>query len=249
MATTDIGRVAVIDKISRQVTTGIDLDGDDTPAQISSNSDEMVTLYSMIDGEPRPILNLDVPRVLRKVLPDGTPAFWHPDMPGSAPEYTRGQIKCMLHPDFDESEGPAQFDRHFIDGIGLTGRTCNLMAPDKSNVSVFKSVFDRDDHMAKKHRREWATIQDALQTASTQRYREEDRQTRQAMLSLAASASGQTPPAVPIQQGDAAERVPTASEGNPAVNHECPTCGKSYPRIKAHIKLSMDADHVAARGE
>ncbi|MEE8457513.1 MAG: hypothetical protein V3S28_05645, partial [Acidimicrobiia bacterium] len=230
MATTDIGREAVIDKISRQVTTGLDLGTDDAPAQISSNSDEMVTLYSMIDGEPRSILNLDVPRVLRKVLPNGSPAFWHPDMPGAAPEYTKGQIKCMLHPDFDESEGPAQFDRQFIDGIGLTGRTCNLMAPDKANVADFHSVFDRDDHMAKKHRREWATIQDALQTASTQRYRNEDRQTREAMLALAASATGQAQSAATTVSTAAgpsathtvstdAERVPTASEGNPAVNH------------------------------
>ena len=246
MVITDVGREALIDKISREVTTGLDLGGDDTPAQIKSNSDETTTLYSMIDGEPRPVLNLDVPRVLRKVLPNGSPAFWHPDMPGSPPGYTQGSIKCMLHPDFDESEGSAGFDRAFINGIGLTGRTCNLMAPDKKNVDVFKSVFDRDDHMAKKHRREWATIQDALQTASTQRYREEDRQTRQAMLSLAASASGSP---VPIQQGNAATGSPEAAQGNPAVNHECPTCGKSYPRIGAHIKLSMDAAHKAARGE
>lgn len=247
MATTDFGRQAVIDDISREIAHDIDLDKDDAAPRISANSDDSITLYSMIDGEPRPgVLKIDAPRVLAKKLPDGKPAFWIEGMPGEPPERTRGQVKCMLHPDFDESEGPSGFDRHFVDGVGLTGRTCNLMAPDKNNVDKFKSVYDRDDHMAKKHKREWATIQAALTQAKGERDRDEDKQTRDAMLALAASATGQV---APIQQETVAVASPEAAGGNPAIDHECPTCGKSFPRIGAHRKLSMDAAHVAARGE
>lgn len=173
--------------------TGVELMEQGEVQQITSNTDVKVTVYSTTDGEPRQILRIDAERVLMKRRSDGRPAFWMEGMPGSAPNYLKGELKCLLDPEFDEKDGVSGFDRAFIDSLGLTGRTCNMMAPEKNNAR-FKSVFDRDDHMAKKHRRENSIIKDGL--ARIERQKAEDKADRatEAMLALASRAAPEPAP-------------------------------------------------------
>lgn len=176
------------------VDNGLGLNGGEDVQTVSSNSDEYVTIYGTLDGEPRRILRIDARRLLTKRLTNGKPAFWIPEMGGEPPyRMGRGEIRCYLDPEFDESDQYDAIDRAWIDSIGLRGRTCNMMAPDKNNQR-FISVFDRDDHMAKKHRREWATIQARLTRQREEAKNSADRETREAMMAMARAASSAVAP-------------------------------------------------------
>ena len=189
-STSDIAVDAIIDEIGEQIDTGISVEHPQEVApRLSTDTSQKVDVWSMVDGEKRQILRIDAPRVLKKLLEGGGRAFWAEGMPGGPPEVTQGNVQCMLHPDFDESDGPAGFDRSYIDSIGLTGRTCNMMSPGKGNVSNLKSVYDRDDHMTKKHPREWRTIEAALEKASQSLEVAERKEDREAMLALAGTAA------------------------------------------------------------
>ena len=205
------------------------LTGTDDKPPISSNSDPKITIYSMIDGEPRSILKLDRTRVLSKTLSDKSPAFWYEGMPGEPPTYTKGTIRCFLHPEFDETDGPAEFDRSFIDDIGLAGLFCNANNPRVANVDSFRTVFDRDEHVRRKHKRTWATVQSALERKERDAEREERRADRDAMLALAGgvppAATMATAPvavaeAAPAPATKAAEAIPVAAD-----TISCPDCG------------------------
>lgn len=202
MVTTDFAHAAAV---KQALDTGLEMgEGDET--KVSSNTDRRVTVFSTIDGEPRDILRIDAERVLAKRLPDGKAAFWFPGLPGTAPTYVKGEIKCFLSPDFDELDGPAGFDRTWLDSIGLRGRTCNMMAPDKGNQK-FRTLYDRDDHAQKKHRNEWRVIQAALTKQREDRYeaerraeRETQRVSAEAMLALAGRAvSAEVSPATSVE--------------------------------------------------
>ncbi len=175
------------------VDAGLGLDGKDNTQTVSSNSDEHVIVYSTLDGEPHEILRLDARRALTKRLANGRPAFWIPEMGGPAPARTSGSIPCYLDPDFDESDRPDHINREWIDSIGLRGRFCNGSAPDKNNAH-FVSDYDRDAHMAMKHRREWATINTALGRQREAMYRAGDKDMREAMMALAQSVAGRNEP-------------------------------------------------------
>ena len=171
--------------INNAVDSGVVLTPDEEQRLIS-NTDEKVTIFSTQNGEPRLILKIDAKRVLNKRLSNGQPAFWMTGMPGKPPEYVKGAIHCYLDPAFDESDGPAGFDRAWLDKIGLSGRTCNMMAPDKGNQK-FRSVFDRDDHAAKKHRNEWKIIQDSIEKQRLATEAEERRLDREAQNAQSAA--------------------------------------------------------------
>jgi len=171
--------------VNNAIDSGVALQKDEEQRLIS-NTDEKVTIFSTQNGEPRQILKIDAKRVLNKRLSDGRPAFWMDGMPGKPPVYTMGTISCYLDPEFDESDGPAGFDRAWLDKIGLSGRTCNMMAPDKHNQK-FRSVFDRDDHAAKKHRNEWKIIQDAIEKNRLATEAEERRLDREAQKAQSAA--------------------------------------------------------------
>ena len=159
---------------------------------ITSNTDAKITVYSTITGEPKQILRIDAERVVGKRIP-GTNrmAHWIPGMPGDAPVYKKGTVSCILHPDFDEKDGPAGFDRAWVESIGVITK-CNDANPDKPARADFKSVYDRDEHARTKHRRELQTIQNALTSKRDREYQEERRLDRElamkqadAMLALA----------------------------------------------------------------
>ena len=199
MVTSDLTKLTAQVQVERAlveagiaVDSGIPLGGDDVQT-ITANSDEYVTIYGVNDGEPRRVLKIDARRLLSKRLRDGRYAFWIPEMGGAAPLRIRGEVRCYLDPDFSEGHGSLQLDRDWIDSIGLTGRVCNMMAPDKG-IHVFATAFDRDDHARTKHRREYATIQAAIAArraefaeADIRQDREDRRAEREALLALAAS--------------------------------------------------------------
>lgn len=244
-----------IEKLQHDIELGAD---DETT--ITSNSGDLVPVFSMIDGEQRLVRKLDAPtqKVLLKNLPDGSPAFWAEGMPGSPPEYTVGNVHCMLHPDFDESENSVNLsglDRAFVDTLGLDGRFCNGNAPDKNNRGDFKTVYDRDDHMEKKHPREWRTIQLGVERLSRESERAERQGATDAMLALA-GRSGASSATVTEQPAEAApvtaDAVPNADlrsaspEG--AKLEKCDVCGGEFERLASHKAQASSAAHVAARG-
>ena len=243
MVTSDIARDAAIDRVGQTIGTGLDLGPDDVDATLTVlSSDKMVPVYSMLTGERKEVRQVDLRRVLQKMLPNGQPAHWAEGMPGEAPEYVRGEVKCMMHPDFDETDGSAGFDRDYIDHIGLTGRTCNMMAPDKNNVDNFRSIYERDRHMEKKHRVEWATIEDALEKDRLTVEKEERRQDREAMLALAGTAA-------------AAPRVEAQPEPEEEViQYICDVsgCGDDFPTdvgLARHKRMNTDDAHRQVRDE
>jgi hypothetical protein len=157
-----------------------------------------VTLVSMQDGLPRPPIPIaHARRVLRKKRPDGSPAFWIEGMPYQPPEPMKGSIKCMLHPDFDETDGPAGFGRELIESAGLAGVSCNQNARDKKNRDDFANVYQRNRHMLKKHPGYYRQIQDLLaerERKAADEQRIEDRDfLRQQQAAIMALASGATP--------------------------------------------------------
>ena len=238
--TKDFAVDAAVEKLGVSIDTGITHDGSDIPARVSTDADRKVTLYSTTTGEPHEILLNDAPRVLRKRRRDGSRAFWAEEMPGERPLRVVGTVQCMLHPDFDETDGAAGFDRKFIDDIGLAGRTCNMMAPDKANRGDFKSVYERDDHMAKKHRREWRTIEAAQEQADAARDRAERRETTDAMLALAGRAAG-----APVAPAPEPEEVTQSICDVQGCDMECST--ERY--LGVHKAKALDEAHRRARGE
>ena len=156
--------------------------GEGEAFSVTSNSDETVTVYSMIDGTSREVLKIDARRVLQKTI-GGKPAFWIEGMPGKPPKTTDGTIPCFMHPNFEDKV--LGVDRKWVDSLGLAGRTCNMMQPDRPSRADFKSVFDRDDHMLHRHRREWDVIQRALATRETESNKANDTAFREALMALA----------------------------------------------------------------
>lgn len=149
---------------------------------MTSNSDEKVVIYSMLDGTSREVLKIDARRVLQKTV-GGKPAFWIEGMPGQPPKVSVGTIMCLLHPEFkDDALG---VDRAWVDSLGLSGRNCNMMQPDRPSRADFKGVFDRDDHMTHRHRREWEVIRAGLARRETESAKGNDEAFRQALLALA----------------------------------------------------------------
>ena len=184
----DLGRQIDIEKA---IDPGFSMEPDETQ-RITSNTDEVVTIYptSGVDvGRPRQILKNDARRVLLKRLPNGQPAFWMEGMSGSKPSAFNGTISCYMHPEFDETDGPAGFDRKWVDSIGLAGRSCNMSDTSKNNKADFKSPFERDEHVRTKHRREWAIIQSSIEAKRRQDELDERRADRQAMQALAGGAA------------------------------------------------------------
>jgi len=152
---------------------------------LTSNTNQYVTVLSMIDGEPRPILKNDFSRVIRKRLEDGRPAFWVEGMPYEAPEYKRGNLMCFLHPDFDETDGPWGIDRKFLeDEVGLVGYTCNMQNTKNNNRADFKNVLMRTAHERSKHRAEYEATVDALERIQATADRAAQRDQMAAILEL-----------------------------------------------------------------
>lgn len=156
-----------------------------TKREMTSNTDEKVTVYSTLTGEEKQILKIDARRVLAKRFPDGRYMHWMPGMPGERPKAHKGSVKCYLHPEFDETDGVAGFDRAWLDSIGLAGRHCNDGNPSNRNRDDFTSELERDEHVRLRHPRTWRVVENARVAAERRREAEERRADREAMLALA----------------------------------------------------------------
>jgi len=102
----------------------------------------LVTIYSVLDGEPISIPEYMVAGVLGKALPDGSPMF--SEHAEDAPEYKRGQVKCFLHPDSP--------DRPILERAGLAGKTCVA-----GNLA---GGYAKRIHGQHRHKQEWEAYQD-----------------------------------------------------------------------------------------
>ena len=91
-------------------------------------------------------------RKLLETRPDGSYIWATRLLPGQEP--TRGQLKCLLHADSEQ--------RAYYDTLGLP--TCG-----KSNLT---SPFQQQMHMQRKHKTEWATIEQ--QRIATERQEDRD---------------------------------------------------------------------------
>jgi len=125
---------------------------EDVPAPMTAaemTSAGWVYIYDTRTGE-RSICNKNnLAHNLKKKRDDGSLVFTTKTMTAA-----RGTYKCLLHPDDP--------NRKHYDDIGLP--TCP-----KSNLN---SPFQVNRHMQKRHKQEWATIQEERQAAKEQRDRE-----------------------------------------------------------------------------
>lgn len=133
----------------------------------------VVAIYDTRTGErsltSRHMLNLQ----LSKMREDGSLAFSKEpprDTRGHAIEPKRGKLKCMLHPDDP--------NRTLYDSWGLTTCTKDCL-PSRQEVK---------SHMQRRHKREWATIEEDR----LERQQEKDRKLQEAIL--VAAARGQAQP-------------------------------------------------------
>ena len=150
------GEMAQLDVVSK---------GGDTDAPVpmiasTLTSAGWVYIYDTLTGEPS-LCNRNMLRQhLLKVRPDGSHVFTvrKPDI-----EIKRGKFKCLLHEDDPNRE-------HYKD-MGF--QTCR-----KSNLN---SIFQRDRHMAKRHKDEWAAIQAEKADIKAQEDRDFNRQLLQSV--------------------------------------------------------------------
>ncbi len=115
-------------------------------------------IWNRVTGEPIPVLYYMIPQKLRQREKNGQLQFTavKPNITWRA----GGVLKCPLHPDSP--------DRKHYNELGL--RTCT-----KSNIL---NAYEVTQHMAFKHKKEWAAIQDEKK----ERERQEDRQLQRMLL-------------------------------------------------------------------
>jgi len=132
---------------------------DETPPSIVSeiSSAEYVWIYDTRTGDRSKCNRNMLMQHLKKKRPDGSTVFTTKD-PGFRP--AQGKHKCLLHPD-----GP---NRKHYDELGLP--VCK-----KANLA---SPFQVRRHMQKRHKQEWATIEEERIEAEKQ----EEREFRQQLL-------------------------------------------------------------------
>lgn len=102
--------------------------------------------------------------------------------PAGVPVWVMGGVMCYLHPDHP--------DRKKFDAMGLSGRFCGDVTMGIPPAAHLASEYDRDQHMAHRHRREWGVIKNALEEEGKREDREIQRESIQAMMALAKQRQG-----------------------------------------------------------
>ena len=136
---------------------------------------ELVTVYSMADGEAIPVPEYMLRAVMTKTV-DGEYMFT--DNPAEAPEYRRGTVKCFLHADSAERASGV------LEEIGLAGKTCP--------AGSLASVHSKRIHAERRHGREWAALQDYLNDRKEEKAIARQEQQLEATLALAGKAAAPT---------------------------------------------------------
>jgi len=136
------------------------------------DADELVSVWSLLDGTESRVLKHKLNEVLRKRTRSNQQVFWIPGMPGQPPKVDKGsELLCLLHPDNDE--------REWLNNIGLVAQTCR-----KSNL---RSDFDLQNHMLHRHQQEWSLIGTAREQEARQQQDELVRLQIEAMTGAAKS--------------------------------------------------------------
>ncbi len=192
----------------------------------------LVVMFDTETGEPSVTNKNMLGNHLRKVRGNGK-RVWTVRDPGFRPKV--GAFKCRLHGDHP--------DRSAYGDIGLP--VCK-----KSSLA---SLFEVEEHGRKKHRREWAAMQDA----DARREREEERQFQRDQQAFMGRAFASSAPAV--AEAVARPEVEAAPEPEPDTDPDfevrniyvkkCEVCGKEYvgpekhrlnlqmrPHLRAHTK-------------
>ena len=172
---------------------------------------ELVTIYSMTDGEPIPIPQYMVGAALMKTT-DGRYMFT--DNPDEAPEYRQGKVKCFMHAESSERASGV------LDEIGLAGKVCP--------AGKLGSVHSKRIHGERRHGREWAAYQEYLDNEKEAKAVARQEQQLEATLALAGKAA--RPDVVETPEFRDAVETPTV-----AAPGECDICGKTgFKNVGAH---------------
>ena len=117
------------------------------------NADDLVTVWSLLDGSQSRVLKHKLAEVMRKRTLTGAQVFWVPGMPGKPPQAEKGsELLCLLHPD--------NIERDWLNQIGLVAQTCQ-----KHNL---RSEFDLQNHMLHRHQQEYSLIETAREQETRQ---------------------------------------------------------------------------------
>jgi hypothetical protein len=138
---------------------------------------ELVTVYSMTDGEPIAIPEYMVRAVMTKRV-DGEYMFT--DNPAEAPEYRKGTVKCFLHAESAERASGV------LDEIGLKGKVCP--------AGSLASVHSKRTHGERRHGREWAAYQEYLNDKKEAKAIARQERQLEATLSIARGATAVVTP-------------------------------------------------------
>lgn len=102
-------------------------------------------LFSVLTGEEVMVLEKRLERVLSQTLPDGR--FEFTSEPEEAPEFKRGEIKCIFHPESPEHA--------ILEEIGLSGISCP--------AEHLKTMRSRRVHAENRHGMSYAAYREYLQ--------------------------------------------------------------------------------------
>lgn len=133
---------------------------------------QMVTIYSVIDGEPISINRKRLEAVMAKKLDDGRDAFVGRSQ--GVPTYRKGTIKCFLHPESPE--------RPILNEIGLSGISCP--------AAQLANPHSKRIHAQHRHKQEWEAYMDYLNSQERDEDREQRRMQLEATLAIAERAGG-----------------------------------------------------------
>jgi len=140
------------------------------------DADELVSVWSLLDGTESRVLKHKLGEVLRKRTLTGAQVFWVPGMPGKPPKAEAGsELLCLLHPDNAE--------REWLNDIGLVAQTCR-----KSNL---RSEFDLQNHMLHRHQQEFSLIETAREQEARQ---QQDELVRLQIEAMTGAAKSETSP-------------------------------------------------------
>ncbi|HLE80169.1 MAG TPA: C2H2-type zinc finger protein [Dehalococcoidia bacterium] len=132
---------------------------------------KVVTLYSMLNGEPISIPEYMVNRVLQNRLTDGRYAFTSDAR--LAPEHRKGQIRCFLHPESPE--------RSILGEIGLGGTHCP--------AAHLANQHAKRIHAQHRHKQEWAAYNEYLDDQKEQVREARQEKQLEATLGIARAAA------------------------------------------------------------
>ena len=186
MTTDNVIAEAAANAIAESATSGsldkVIVNNDEYSMQYSGSindgqdADELVSVWSLLDGTESRVLKHKLGEVLRKRTLTGEQVFWIPGMPGKPPKVDKGsELLCLLHPDNDE--------RDWLNNIGLVAQTCR-----KSNL---RSDFDLQNHMLHRHQQEFSLIQTAREQEARQ---QQDELVRLQIEAMTGAAKSETSP-------------------------------------------------------